>query len=139
MRGTKGARREAIPLCIKPERGQVPEYVSEPVGEEAGYVLQEDVTWSNLANDSGDFGPEPPLIVLGGALPGEADGLAGEAGGDDVDALGAGVDVPDVAVAVDVGPVPAEDPAAELVTLAEPSGSHPGPFEAEVDPADPAE
>lgn len=75
------------------------------------------------------------------ALACEADGLAGEATGKDVDRLRVelGADVADVAVDVDVGPVVTEYLPAEGVDLAHPAGLHSSPLESKVETPDTGE
>lgn len=86
LRGASIGRREHAPLRIEPHRGQVAENCSKPSSnKEARDVLQEDVAGSHVANDAGDVGPYPSLVVEAPALAGCAPGLAGEAGGDHPD------------------------------------------------------
>jgi hypothetical protein len=56
--------------------------------KQPGDVLEEDEAGSYLANHPSDGRPDPALVV--GAAPGscDADGLAGEAGGDEIDSPG---------------------------------------------------
>jgi len=71
---------------------------------------------------------------------GDADGLAGEPAGNEVDPfeLGEG-EGPDVAVAGDVGPSMLEDPDRFGVVLDLPARLPAGAFESEIDAADPGE
>lgn len=141
MRGTNGCRRYAIPLRIEPERGQIPENLSESSSKEAWDVLHEDVSRSYQANDTGELRPEPAVVVEPSPLPGGAERLAGEAAGDEVDGLDAVgtasaaliVDVSHVGVAGHVGPVLGEDATAPLVDLDLPAAGPAGALEAEVD------
>jgi hypothetical protein len=73
------------PLRIVPQRGQVPENVSdEPVSKEPWDVLQERVVGSYFAKDSRRIGPE--IAFVGGtfALAGDGVGLAREARSNDI-------------------------------------------------------
>jgi hypothetical protein len=53
MRRTNGGSRYAIPLRIKPERGQVAENSSKSANSEGIDVFHEDVSRSKQANDAG--------------------------------------------------------------------------------------
>lgn len=142
VRGTKRGSRYARPLRIVPEGGQVSENVvhAGPSNKETWYVFHEDDAGSKYAKDSGELGPEPPLVGL--ALPFSRDGnwLAGETPGNKVDWLELGAsDIADVSVARDVGPPLGEGGGAERVDLDLPAALPARPLEAEVDPADPGE
>ena len=121
VRGTTRCRRNNLPLRVIPHLGQVANDKVESSLDESGDVLHEDVAGSKVANNSGELGPEPARVFLRETLTGETDGLAGESSGDEVDSLCASVDVPDVLVAFDSGPVMGEDRAAVGVDLALPS------------------
>jgi hypothetical protein len=127
---------EHCPFRIEPERGKVSEDDVESSSKEPWDVLSDDVAGSKKANESGELGPEPPLVGLRESLTGETDGLAGEAAGEHVDSGCVGSDGADVAVTGDVGPVAGEDAAAPRVELALPGDVHPSSFESEVDAAD---
>jgi hypothetical protein len=79
-----GSRAEHVPFRIKPARSQVSEYVSKPSSKEAWDVLQEDEARSHLANDSGDVGPDPPLVLRSLLLSGDGERLAWKSGSDDI-------------------------------------------------------
>lgn len=80
------------------------------------------------------------MIVLREALPGEADGLAGEASRDDVDGFElARVEGRDVAIAFYLRPMLREHALAPLVVLHLPAHPHARLLEAEVDAADAGE
>jgi hypothetical protein len=73
------------PFSIEPLLGQVPENVVDPSVRQARDILQEDgSSGSNVANDAGDDGPEPSVVV--GLLAGSsgAPWLAREARSDDI-------------------------------------------------------
>lgn len=55
-------------------------------GEVPDDVLEEDPSWSDLADDPRDFRPEVPRILLSPAMAGRAEGLAGIAGSDEMNA-----------------------------------------------------
>jgi len=83
--GANGARAEHAPFRIEPERGQVTEDGSEvAVVNESWTVLQERESWSNHAKAFGSLGPHVAGVVGSGSLPGDAERLAGESGGDDI-------------------------------------------------------
>ncbi len=83
MRCSASGCTEHTPLRIEPEPGQVSENVSQPVTKEAWHVLQEHVAGSHLANDAGNVGPEPAVIVYAPLVPGHAERLAWETGRDE--------------------------------------------------------
>jgi len=134
VRGTKGGRWNARPLCIVPEFGQVPEDLLRcsalDSSEESGHVLHEDVAGSKLANKAGVVGPEPAGVRLRLLEPGVTDGLAGESSGDDVDGFELGtVYLLDVPVAGNVGPMLGQHALAVRVVLDLPAGDHAGPLQ----------
>lgn len=110
------------PLRIEPERGQAPENGSEPVVNKQPWdVLQDDEAGSNVAKDAHDRVPDPALVGSAGPLAGDAPGLAGEAGGNDVNAptpLRAR-ERRDVVPDGHGGPVVGEDAPGEVVALDE--------------------
>ena len=83
MRRTDGGRRDAIPLNTTPDRGQLPEYLSELASvvecKEAWRVLQERDVASQRAKGVERLGPEPTLISTALPLAGDGGGLAGDA------------------------------------------------------------
>lgn len=86
VRGTDGCRRNAIPFRSPPARGQVSDHSSERPRKVAWNVLSEEVARSHFANDAPDLVPEPSLVIGAMSTSGHAVGLAGVAGGDEVDA-----------------------------------------------------
>jgi len=52
VRGTNGGRRYAMPLRVIPDRGQVPENISQPSTKQRCHVLQERDSGSYQANGS---------------------------------------------------------------------------------------
>ena len=134
VRGTEGGSRKAIPFRVVPERGQVCENLSEDGSsadrEEVCNVLQEDVSRSNVANDSTHLSPKRSFgmsetLTLSGAR----GALAREAAGDDVDRLGSSVNCSDVRVHGHSGESHPEQLLSELVDLAEPAVLEPGEVE----------
>jgi hypothetical protein len=125
VRGTNGGSRYAVPLRIKPERGQVSENSVKPPSKECCDVLHDDEAGSKLANQTGVFTPETrALAVNSGARPGDADVLAGEAPADGIDGNSVcrqtlGREGPHVVVTGDAGPMLGEDGAAIGLDLAE--------------------
>jgi hypothetical protein len=130
VRGTEGASRYAVPLCVVPERGQVPENVAKPPSKEPWDVLHEHVAGSKKANETGVFGPHPSLVCLGELEAGGTDGLAGEASAENIDCWG--LESSDIPVARDVGPVGTKDGTAVIVDLALPRDPEPGSFKAKI-------
>lgn len=135
VRGSDLRCRESRPVRIEPCCGQVPENVSdESPSNETWNVLQDDVTGSSQQNGSGDGGPEPTGIFGAEAESGDAGGLAGKPGSDDIASCGG--DGVRVTVDRDAGEPLREDALAVAVELAELHGPVPGPFEAEVEEPD---
>ena len=78
--------RYAVPFRIIPDLGQVSENVAKPSTKQLCAVFQEDVSWLQLANEAESFGPEAASRVRKPkAFSGNADALAREAPGDDID------------------------------------------------------
>jgi hypothetical protein len=71
------------------------------VSKEPWDVFQERVAGSNFAKDSRRGGPAVARIVSAAALPGDAEGLAGEAGSNDIHAVTPGSSVEGAAVVPD--------------------------------------
>ncbi|MCY3784617.1 MAG: hypothetical protein OXG79_12655 [Chloroflexi bacterium] len=85
MESSTGFRAEHAPLRSEPEIGQRAEYGSKSGwSKDAWRILQEDVTRSHIANDSGDIWPEPSLVLLPAPLAGDAERLAREPRSDDI-------------------------------------------------------
>jgi hypothetical protein len=80
----------ARPRRVIPERGQVSQDLgkrsSSVDSKETWDVLHEDVSGSQLANDTGELGPEPARVALALAAASGGDRLAGEASNDEVNA-----------------------------------------------------
>jgi hypothetical protein len=138
--------RQARPLRVIPCFGQVsensPDRASVPAlplsGEEGRDVLHDDVSGSKLANDPGELGPKTRAgAVDPGSPAGAAEVLAGEAAADEVNRVEVvDPDLSHVFVSGGVGEVLGEDGSAVGVLLDLPGDSHPGPLEAELEPAD---
>lgn len=140
MRGANGGSWYAVPFRIKPERGQVSEYVVQPSSKQRCDVFHDDESRSNLANNSGVLRPKArPGSGQSSALAGDADVLAGEPSADDIGKSSGSVKGPNVVVAGDVGPVLSEDGPAERVELDELDGAHPGSLKSEAEAPDAAE
>jgi hypothetical protein len=141
--------RYAMPLCIKPERGQVSENSVKPPSKESCDVLHENEfdfsSFTKLANNSSVIGPEAASFSIeASASSGEANILAGESAayGVDGNAIGSKSGCgkrSDIIVTRDGWPVLGEHPSAELVSFTERDGSHSGSFEPEGEAADSAE
>jgi hypothetical protein len=86
VRCANGGRREQTPLRIEPEVGKVGKDVRQPESNKLGDVLQEDEARSHVSDDPGDVGPEPSLVIDTSTLPRLREGLAGEAGSDEIHA-----------------------------------------------------
>src|SRR3989337_2377731 len=74
---TDGGSRNALPLRVIPDRGQVAENFSHSGRKEPWDVFHEDISGSNRANDSEELGPEPSVIAGSLSATGERDWLAG--------------------------------------------------------------
>lgn len=75
-------RRKAVPFRIEPECGQVAEDTGKCCPNKSGTVFHEDEAGSNLANDTGNVRPEPPIVFHTKPLAGGAERLAGESRSD---------------------------------------------------------
>lgn len=84
MRCSEFGRRKTVPLRIEPECGQVAEDARKRCPNKSGTVFHEDVARSNLANDTGNIRPEPPVVFNAQPLAGGAEGLARESRSDAV-------------------------------------------------------
>jgi hypothetical protein len=140
MTGADRRRRDAIPLCIVPAAGQVPENFVHPSSKEPWDVFHDDVGGSKYANEPRKVRPEPARVVLASLLAGVADGLAGEASSDDIDTreLATG-ERGDVGVSLDVGPMFREDLVALRVILDLPGDAHSCELKPSIEAADSGE
>ena len=140
MRGTNKRCRNALPLRVIPERGQAADHLSESsVGKsEAWHVLHDDDEGSNVANDSLELGPEPPVISGAGCPSGLRHGLTGEPAHDGI-ALGkiTGPYIYNILPSWHLGPVFLKYSGAVGVVFDLGDALPPGPFEAEVHATDP--
>ena len=134
VRSADLGRAEHRPFRIVPRCGQVPEYVSESPSKETWNVLQDDVAGSSQQNASDDGGPQVPWVIGAEAPADDAEWLAGKSRGDDV-AWG-GSECPGIVMDRDLRVADPEDMSAKGIDLAELDGSHPRPFEAEVEETD---
>ena len=132
VRGAETGRGKTRPLRIEPERGQVPEYVSERSVSinDAWGVLHDDVARSSTANGVTDRRPNPPLVVLCSLEPGSAGRWAREPGSEDV--AGHGVEGVDVVPDCSSREPTFEDGAPPTIKLAELDGSESSPLKTEV-------
>lgn len=140
VRGTNEGRGDAIPLCIVPDRGQIPENSFKSPVSERWNVLHEDVTGSYLTDDSSVVRPES-ASGSSDSSPSSCPGniLARESTSENVDSGGVG-DTGNVAEVRDVRPVLGEDAGSVGIDLGEPSGTEPAsPFKSKVDSPDSAE
>jgi hypothetical protein len=114
-----------MPLCIIPERGQVPENSVKPPNKEVCDVFHDDVTGSKFANETGVFEPQSgPRAVEAIASSGSTDVLAGEPATDDVNANSIcrdvlGAKLSDIGVTPHLWPMLREDPATVWLNLTE--------------------
>jgi hypothetical protein len=102
-------------------------------------ILGNDPAGACFSNDSVHFRPEVARIGFPELLACGTEGLAGIASANNVNCSGVllAVELADVVVDWDVWPVPLEHPSAVGLDFAEGDGSHPSPFEAETEAADP--
>jgi hypothetical protein len=116
------------------------EHIADASIKEARDVLDEYVTGSKSVDEAGEVGPEPTVVSLGAAEAGAADGLAGEAAGDDDGSLElGGVCSPDIRHAKHVRPVVRKNSLGERVDVALPHAAHSRSLEPQVPAADAAE
>lgn len=145
MRGAQVGSRYAVPLRVIPDRGQVTQDDGESAASEDGDVLDNHEAGPKIANESGKMEPEAgPRACNTSVLAGLAEVLAGEAAADDIDGsvpsskLGC-VQLRDIVVAVNVGPMAGKNCPAVGVDFAEGDGAEAGALEAETEAADSAE
>lgn len=86
LRRANGGRAETRPLCIEPESGKVPQHDIESSNGQGRDVLKERQRRDDLGEDPGDLRPEPPVVLGAAASAGAGEGLAGEAGSDEIHA-----------------------------------------------------
>jgi hypothetical protein len=118
----------AVPFRIIPERGQGSENVCKPSTKQCCDVFQDDISWCQFANQTGDFVEQ--TAALSGkpcALPCGADVLTWEPAADDIDGNSIGSKSlcgkgADIIVTGDIGPVLGEDFARERFDFAEGNG-----------------
>lgn len=83
MAGAHGGCGETTPLRIEPHFGKVAEYAVESASRNEPWdILKANEPCAGLANDFGDGGPNPSLIVKSRSLSGRAPRLAREASSD---------------------------------------------------------
>lgn len=142
VRGANGGCWDAIPACIEPHLGQIPEYTVESSASERGNVLHEDVARSKLANDACKFSPEPRLFPFFDpfAFAGERDILTWESTADEVDVFEVvSSDGVDVFMPRDLGPVLRKHLPGIRIDLHLPSTLHSCALQAKIETADPGE
>jgi hypothetical protein len=111
--------RKSVPDRIVPALGQVSEYSAKvPVSKEACHIFQEDVAGSQLANGTVGLGPHVALVIFSSVLASDAKGLTGKSGADELDGFNVSpVNLSDVSVPSDIGPVALQNLRAELIAL----------------------
>jgi len=146
VREANGASRNAVPLRIIPERGQVSENVSKPPPKQSCDVFHKHVSGSYLANEPGVFAPQAGSFSSeAGAFSGDADVLAGEAAAYDIGPRPGfgqpiGVERANVVMDRNLWPMLRQHPPAEWIDLAERHGLETArPLQAEGKAADAAE
>lgn len=91
VRGADGCRGDTIPLRRPPALRQVPEDFRErgstANAEKSGDVLNEEPGGAGSVDDPPDFRPQPSAVIGSGAAAGDAGGLAGKAGSDEIHAI----------------------------------------------------
>jgi hypothetical protein len=144
MRGSDVLSRYILPLRIIPEAGQVPANSAHPSIKQLCDVLHDNEPGSKLANKTGELGPQAAAGSFrdSRALAGGTDVLTGESAADDINGNSVcpepiGSELLNVSIDRNLGPVLAENAAAELIDLAERDGLEPArAFQAEVESAD---
>jgi len=74
--------------------GKLSEYVAHPSSAQTWDVFNNHVWGSKDAKNSGEVGPEPTLVALRFAEPGEADGLAGESSAKNINCVSGDIGLP---------------------------------------------
>lgn len=122
---------------------QVSEHIVECQRDDASNVFAKNPSGSRECNDFAHRRPEVAVILVRALLSGVAEGLTGEAAADEIDASeptqSSCIELANVVEDGDVGPVLAQDGAAEGIALAEGDGAHSNALEPETESADPAE
>ena len=141
MGGADVGSRNAVPLRVIPEAGQVSENVSHSPSKESWNVLHKHPARSKIANDERVKRPEPPRVSLRETLPGDGDGLARESAANKVNGSvsppsGAGSHV---VMPGHLRPVLRQHTPAPRINLHLADDGHPGALEAEVEAADAGE
>lgn len=130
------------PLDVVPEVDEVADNVAQAPPKESAHVLDDDHPRPELADEPRVLAPESGAgSVESGPEPGVGHVLAGEAAAEHVDrSERCASDESDIGVPLRGGPVPREHGTAVRIALDLPrDGPEPGPLEAELEPADPAE
>lgn len=121
VRSAGVGRSNASPPRVVPHFGQVTVDASESESKVSCDVLQHDAAGSKYANESRELGPEMSEVGLAEPESGVRERLAGVSAVQTFDPRRVLVELSDVGVAGDIGPVPLEHPSAVRVGLAEPS------------------
>lgn len=108
---------------------------------EVSNVLTADPSGPAFEDDAQHLRPEVSVVIRAAPLAGGAEGLTGEAPGEEVNVSPevACIETPDVPVNRHVRPVPAQDAPAEIIPLHELSGLEARPAGGQREPADAAE
>lgn len=101
MRCTERGRGDTIPPRIEPETGKPAEDIPQTGAYEPWDVLDDDERRLDGFEDSGESGPEPPVVGGAALVPCLAVRLAGDPAGDEVDA-GSGFTGPPIGEGADV-------------------------------------
>lgn len=86
MASARLSRAEDARLWREAQAFQLVEHFGQSQIDVAFDVFEEDPFWIDLSNDPGDLGPEVPGVVPSSPLSGDAEGLAGIAGSDEMKA-----------------------------------------------------
>lgn len=87
MRRARFSRREDASPDLIAQSAKVSGDVPKSQGDVAGDVFEEDPARPDFGDDPGDLGPEVPRVVGTPAISGQAEGLAGITGRDDMNAV----------------------------------------------------
>lgn len=132
-----------MPLRIKPERGQRPEYLIQSPSKQRCHVLQHNVSGLHFANDSHRFVEESAAFSSKScSLSCVGNVLAGEPSANDINppvSCGLGGEGANVIVSPYVGPVFLQNAGSVIVDFDLPFADHPGPLKAKIEAADSGE
>jgi hypothetical protein len=146
MRGTEIASGDCLPLNVVPcfaNGGENPgERAASIIAEKPDGIFRHKESWAESRNNSETLAPHPSFVICAFPFAGQADRLAWNASGNQVNAPGVAVigrERLDLSPPTSIGPMSCQDGRGVFVSLHLPFANHPGAFEAEVKASDACE